>query len=174
MALRASVRPARRPVYIASYEGTVRPPEPTHQRAEEEVSPPPPDPDPVDGPAPPLLRRSFPAKDTEAHGGRCDGYCFRITFAAGKLERSYTMVRAFLVEHGYGGVPLPADVGELRAFRLPPKLRHQLSLFGEDGYVHNPLKILFPPKGGKAGSLILELYHEQAPNHLLRFHQRLG
>ena len=118
------------------------------------------------------IRHAFPAAGTELYGGRCDGYCFRIIFAGGKLERSYAMVREFLGEHGYGALPLPADVAELRAFRLPPRLRQQLSLFGEDGYVHNPLKILFPPQGSKRGSLLLELYHEGAANHLLRFHQR--
>ncbi len=157
MAPRTGLRPARRPVFIASYEGSPRALEPRVEAEEEPVKP---------------LRHAFPAAGTELHGGRCDGYCFRITFAGVKLERSYAMVRGFLTEHGYGELPLPADVAELRAFRLPPKLRHQLSLFGEDGYVHNPLKILFPPKDGKRGSLLLELYHERAPNHLLRFHQR--
>ena len=168
MALRATLRPARRPVFIASYEGTLRAVEPTAEGvANDQAST---GSDVVTGSS--KLRHAFPAAGTELHGGRCDGYCFRITFAGGKLERSYAMVREFLGEHGYGTLPLPADVAELRAFRLPPRLRQQLSLFGEDGYVHNPLKILFPPKGSKRGSLLLELYHEGAPNHLLRFHQR--
>ncbi len=139
----------RRPVYLASYGDTT-------PEEGEKVS----------------LRQDFPAKGCEEHGGHSDGYCFRIVFAAGRMERSYDMVREFLGESGYGDLPIPADVTELKRFRLPPKLRHQLSLFGEDGYVHNPLKILFPPKGGKRGALILELYNEGDPGHLLRFHRR--
>ena len=168
MALRASLRSARRPVFLASYEGSLRAVESTRGAATDEPVP------PVNGApqGPRPLRHAFPAAGAEVHGGHCDGYCFRITFAGGKLERSYAMVREFLGEQGYGQLPLPADVAELRAFRLPPRMRQQLSLFGEDGYVHNPLKILFPPKGGKRSSLVLELYHEGAPNHLLRFHQR--
>lgn len=139
----------RRPVYLASY-GEAAP--------EEEQ--------------PTSLRQDFPPAGSERHGGRSDGYCFRIVFASGRLEGSYSMLRDFLQESGYGNLPLPADVAELRRFRLPPKLRHQLSLFGEDGYVHNPIKVLFPAKGGKRGSLILEIYNEAEPGHLLKFHRR--
>ena len=162
MALRAKL-PARRPVFIASYEGT------TPVRA---IEPRPTVPDATPSPEGIALRYAFPAAGVETLGGHSDGYCFTVTFAAGKLERTYAMVREFLVEQGYGSVPVPADTAELKAFRLPPKLRHQLSLFEEDGYSHNPLKILFPPKGGKRGSLTLCLYNERADNHLLRFHQR--
>ena len=153
-----AIRSLRRPVVLANYQ-----------------------PLQVVEPAPPLeaivspatIRRNFPVRGEESEGGVSDGYCFRIAFAAGRQDRSYEMLRAFLDEQGYGGVPVPADVGELRRFRLPPKLRHQLSLFGEDGYVHNPLKILFPPPGGRRGSLLLELYNEKEPGHLLRFHRRM-
>ncbi|CAH1000590.1 hypothetical protein LEM8419_01724 [Neolewinella maritima] len=169
MALRASLRPARRPVYLASYEGTVRSLEPTEDT--ESTAQPEPDADPVQAGVAPL-RYAFPEAGADTAGGQCDGYCFSILFAAGKLERTYTMVREFLLEHGYGSVPIPADVAELQAFRLPPKLRHQLSLFGVDGYVHNPIKIVFPPRGSKRGSLRVELYDEAAAGHLLRFHQR--
>ena len=141
----------RRPVYLASYEN------PTAAEAEAEKV---------------RVRQDFPEAGSDRHGGSSDGYCFRITFAAGRLERSYEMVRQFLREEGYDGVPVPQDVPELKRFRLPPKLRHQLSLFGEDGYVHNPVKILFPPPGGKRGALLLELYNEEMPGHLLNFHRR--
>ncbi|WP_245911562.1 hypothetical protein [Neolewinella xylanilytica] len=118
------------------------------------------------------LRQDFPETGSDRYGGLSDGYCFRIVFAAGRLERSYDLLRQFLQEEGYEAVPVPADADELKKFRLPPKLRHQLSLFGEDGYVHNPLKILFPPQGGKRGAVILEIYNEAEAGHLLKFHRR--
>lgn len=117
------------------------------------------------------IRYEFPAAGEEAKGGKSDGYCFRVTFAAGRLERTYDMVRAFLKEEGYGDLPLPRDAEELRLFRQPPKLRHQLSFFGDNGYVHNPVKILFPVPAGHRGALIVELYNEAAPDHLVRFHR---
>ncbi len=118
------------------------------------------------------LRYAFPPPGPVAEGGASDGYCFRIQFAAGRLERTYELIVAFLREQGYAQVPIPADANELRRFRLPPKLRHQLSLFGEDGYVHNPVKILFPKPAGSRGALVLELYDEAARGHLLKFHRR--
>lgn len=120
---------------------------------------------------PTTIRHAFPAADEEREGGRSDGYCFRVIFAAGRLERTYEMVVAFLHEQGYGDLPLPADAAELRRFRQPPKLRHQLSMFGDNGYVHNPLKILFPVPAGHRGALVVELYNEKAADHLLRFHR---
>lgn len=118
------------------------------------------------------LRYNFPTEPGEVEGGVSDGYCFRMVFGGGRYENSYQMIKAFLLEHGYGDVPVPETVTELTMFRLPQKLRHQLSLFGEDGYVHNPIKILFPPPGGRRGSLTLELHDEAAKGHLLRFHLR--
>ena len=170
MALRAI--PPRRPVYIASYEGKLRSVDrqstsPLPAAAEGEAT------EATQATEGVALRYAFPPEGTEVHGGQSDGYCFTVTFAAGKLANTYTMLREFLVEQGYGSVPVPADIEELRAFRLPSKLRHQLSLFEEDGYLHNPLKILFPGPGGKRGSLILKLYHERATGHLLRFHGRV-
>ncbi len=160
-----AVRATLRPVFIASFEaGAVRalPPrkEPDAEESQHTEDPP--------------LRYAFPAAGEHHHGGISDGYCFRITFAAGRLDRTYTLVREFLQEQGYGDIPLPADAPELRAFRLPPRLRRQLSLFEDDGYVHNPLRILFPPPGGKPGALSLHLYDESTPGHLLRFHGRGG
>ena len=118
------------------------------------------------------LRYNFPPAGPVAEGGISDGYRYHVPFAAGRLDRTYALILAFLKEQGYGGLPLPVDVEELKQFRLPPKLRHQLSLFGEDGYVHNPVKILFPTPSGRRGALILELYDECAEGHLLRFHRR--
>jgi hypothetical protein len=118
------------------------------------------------------IRDDFPAAGSGREGGVSDGYCYRVQFRAGKLEQTYVMLLAFLHEQGYGDIPVPATVAELRAFRLPPKMRQQLSLFGEDGYVHNPIKILFPPPGARRATLFLELYRERAEGHLLRFHRR--
>ena len=117
------------------------------------------------------IRYNFPAAGEEREGGTSDGYCYRITFAAGRLEATYAMVKTFLSEQGYGDVPLPADAAELRLFRQPPKLRHQLSFFGDNGYVHNPVKILFPVPAGHRGALIVELYDEGGSDHLLKFHR---
>ncbi|MBC6992675.1 hypothetical protein QWY85_02725 [Neolewinella lacunae] len=150
-----------RPVFLARYEPVVPPTDfpataPT-ARAEEE-----------DKASAFRIREHFPAV-----GPDCDGHCYRITFAAGRLERTYDMILTFLQEQGYANVPVPGNIQELRKFRLPPKLRHQLSLFGEDGYVHNPIKILFPSPAGRRGELCLELYNEAAPDHLLKFHRRI-
>ncbi|MBB4078884.1 hypothetical protein GGR28_001501 [Lewinella aquimaris] len=161
MGANATARPLRRPVYIASFGKAIHSTDATPQEEPEVV---------VD--SEPQLRHDFPHAGDCRQGGISDGYRFVITFAAGRTEQTYGMIREFLREQGYGDVPIPADLTELRAFRLPPKLRHQLSLFGEDGYVHNPLKILFPPVGSKRGSLVLELYNEAAAGHLLRFHRR--
>ena len=118
------------------------------------------------------LRYNFPEADSNYEGGESDGYCFKLAFRSSNPMRNLEMIRAFLYEHGYHEIPLPASVTELRAFRLPRRQRRQLLLFGDDGYVHNPIKILFPPPGNNEQGLRLEIYNEQAPNHLLRFHGR--
>ncbi len=120
-----------------------------------------------------VIRHSFPKAGEEREGGTSDGYCFTITFAGGNLEKSYDLVRSFLREQGYAGVPLPANATELKSFKLPPKLRHQLSLFGDNGYVHNPVKILFPTAKGGRGTLILKIYNDREKQHLLKFHRRI-
>lgn len=165
------LRPSRRPVFIADFgspdrvavEAKVTRLPGTDAEAEDS-----------DDPAPAIrlgIRANFPAAGEQVEGGISDGYCYRVTFAAGRLERTYDMVRKFLCEQGYGELPLPADVVELRQFRLPPKLRHQLSFFGDNGYVHNPIKILFPVPAGQRGALVLELYNEASVGHLLRFYR---
>lgn len=81
------------------------------------------------------------------------------------------MVRQFLADEGFE-IPLPVDEVELRKFRLTTRNR-QILLFEDNGYVHNPVKILFPPDSRNKRTLILEVYNEQAEHHLLRFHRRL-
>lgn len=164
MSGRTSPRLGKRPVFIADYGQAARPQEdqlladePVIIRHESKKA---------------GIRYNFPVAGEETEGGfTADGYCYRITFAAGRLERSYGLVRAFLAEQGYADVPLPKDAEELKLFRLPPKLRHQLSLFGDNGYVHNPIKILFPVPVRRTGALVLELYNEAVVNHLLKFHR---
>ncbi len=118
------------------------------------------------------LRTNFPTVPGEYLGGTSDGYCFRTCFAGGQLEQSLEMVRQFLKEEGYADLPLPKDAGELTMFQVPTRNR-QVLMFEDNGYVHNPIKVLFSNDPRKPKLLHLEIYDENAPNHLLRFHRRL-
>ena len=69
-------------------------------------------------------------------------------------------------------MPLPENLAELSLFRFSTRNR-QILLFEDNGYVHNPIKILFPPDHRQKRKLILEIYNEKAPGHLLRFHRKL-
>jgi hypothetical protein len=64
-------------------------------------------------------------------------------------------------------------VQELELFRLPTRNK-QILLFEDNGYVHNPIKILFPTDGRKRNVLILCVYNEAEPQHLLKFHRVLN
>jgi hypothetical protein len=114
------------------------------------------------------IREQFPAAGTTYLGGHSDGWEYRTVFAGSKLAYTYEMVKEFLREEGYGDVPLPESADDLRLFRRPRQA--QLQLFGEQGYVHNPIKILFPQDSKQRNTLILCLYNERAAKHLLRFH----
>ena len=118
------------------------------------------------------LRTAFPRFHGEHKGGSSDGYCYRSCFAGATLEQCLALIREFLKEEGYGELPLPKDAEELKMFRLPTRNR-QILMFEDNGYVHNPIKILFPTDPRKTKSLLLEIYDENAPNHLLKFHKRL-
>lgn len=118
------------------------------------------------------LRDEFPPAGSEYLGGESDGYEYRTTFGGASLAHSYEMVRQFLKEEGYAEVPIPANIQELELFRLPTRNK-QILLFEDNGYVHNPIKVLFPADGRKRNVLILCLYNESAPDHLLRFHRVL-
>ncbi len=115
------------------------------------------------------LRHQFPIAGSDYLGGESDGYEYRSVFSGLNLEHTYAMVCAFLQEEGYANVPLPKDVRELALFRLPVRNK-QILLFEDNGYVHNPVKILFPNDRRKKSTLILCLYNEADPDHLLRFH----
>lgn len=115
------------------------------------------------------IREAFPEAGATYLGGSSDGWEYRTVFAGTNLAHSYEMVKQFLQEEGYGNIPLPDTPADLRLFRRPK--RRQLCLFEEQGYVHNPIKILFPNDPRQRNTLILCLYNEQAPGHLLRFHR---
>lgn len=115
------------------------------------------------------MRDDFPPAGSDYMGGSCDGWEYKTTFGGTTLEQNYEMLRHFLQEEGYGDVPLPANTDELMRFRLPMR-EQQVLLFEETGYAHNPIKILFFPGRRYAHKLILCIYNEQSPGHLLRFH----
>ena len=129
--------------------------------------------EPAELPEPPAephmpMREQFPLPGSNYLGGSSDGWEYRSVFAGSKLAYTYEMVKQFLREEGYGDVPLPETAEDLRLFKRPRG--RQLQLFGERGYVHNPVKILFPNNSRPRNALILCVYNEQAPQHLLRFH----
>lgn len=117
------------------------------------------------------LRDEFPPAGSDYLGGESDGFVYRTVFSGSNLESTYQMVRLFLREEGYGELPLPSDADELLLFRLPTRNR-QILLFEDNGYVHNPVKILFPADRRQKRTLILEIYNEHAERHLLRFHRK--
>lgn len=116
------------------------------------------------------LRDEFPEKDTEYLGGYSDGYEYKMVFSGSKLAYSYDMIRQFLREEGYEDLPLPKDAAELRKFRLTTRNK-QILLFDDNGYVHNPIKIIFPNDPRKKSMLTLCIYNENDPQHLLKFHR---
>lgn len=117
------------------------------------------------------MRRAFPVAGSDYMGGESDGYVYQSVFSGGNLAATYEMVRQFLEEEGYRDIPLPKDAEELAKFRLSTRNR-QILMFEDNGYIHNPVKILFPTDGRQKRTLILELYNEASEGHLLRFHRR--
>ncbi len=116
------------------------------------------------------LRDEFPPAGSTYLDGESDGYQYETIFSGSSLAISYEMVRQFLAEEGYEDIPLPRNAEELLLFRLPTRNK-QILLFEDNGYVHNPIKILFPLDRRKRSTLILRIYNEAAPNHLLKFHR---
>ena len=117
------------------------------------------------------IREVFPAAEEEYLGGKSDGNIYSTVFISKKGESTYDMVRAFLNDEGYGNIPLPTNFEDLLKFRIPSRNK-QILLFEDNGYTHNPVKILFPKTGKSTKMLLLELYNEDAPGHLLRFHRK--
>lgn len=118
------------------------------------------------------LREEFPEAGSDYMGGTSDGYEYQTIFAGSRLHASYDMVRQFLKEEGYEDLPIPKDAEELKLFRLPSRNK-QLLMFEDNGYIHNPIKILFPYDGRNKNTLILCVYNEKDPQHLLKFHRIL-
>jgi hypothetical protein len=133
---------------------------------EEEPSPPDASLEPSEPHVP--MRERFPEAGADYMGGSSDGWEYRTAFTGSRLSYAYEMVKQFLAEEGYADVPLPESTEDLKLFKKP---RHpQLQLFAERGYVHNPVKILFPSDPKLRNTLFLCIYNERAPGHLLRFH----
>ena len=115
------------------------------------------------------LSESFPEKGSSYQGGKSDGWEYRIVFAGGTYDKSLHMISEFLKEEGFDGLPLPQNAKQLKLFRF--QKHHQIPMFKEKGYIHNPIKILFPAAGTeKRGALILCVYNKNVEGHLLKFH----
>ena len=117
------------------------------------------------------IREDFPTSEEGYMGGESDGYEYKTTFAGSNLKHSYEMIKAFLQEEGYENVPIPKTEEELKLFRLQTRNK-QILLFEDNGYVHNPIKILFPPNRRNKRTLTLCIYNEADPEHLLKFHRK--
>lgn len=115
------------------------------------------------------LRDDFPPAGTDYMGGHSDGWCYETSFAGSSLDNSLNMIRAFLEEEGFGEIPLPESGEDLLLFKIPTRNK-QILLFEDNGYIHNPIKILFPTKSRIKNQLYLRIYNELAPNHFLKFH----
>ncbi len=115
------------------------------------------------------IREEFPEAGSNYLDGESDGWEYTTIFSGSNLEATFEMIRQFLKEEGYGNVPLPADAEELLLFKYPNR-QGQIAMFSEPGYVHNPIKILFHPHKRRKNALILKIYNEQHPKHLLKFH----
>ncbi len=117
------------------------------------------------------IKERFPLAGEAYMGGESNGYEYKTIFAGMSLKHSYEMVQAFLIEEGYAGIPLPKDAEELSHFRLKTRNK-QILLFEDNGYVHNPIKILFPSNRRNKRTLILSICNEQDPEHLLKFYKK--
>ncbi len=118
------------------------------------------------------IKEEFPENGSDYLGGISNGVVYRTAFAGASIANSYEMLKSFLIEEGFQDLPIPADAEELLMFKLPTRNK-QILMFEDNGYVHNPIKILFPMDGRKKKTIILEIFNQSAPNHLLRFHGRL-
>lgn len=116
------------------------------------------------------IKETFPEAGSTYMDGQSDGWEYRLVFGGSSLGHSYAMIKAFLEEEGYGNIPLPKDATELQHFRLSTRNK-QILLFEDNGYVHNPIKILFPINRRNKRTLTLCIYNENVEKHLLRFHR---
>ncbi len=119
-----------------------------------------------------VIRENFPPYGSEVMGGTSDGLVYTTAFAGSSLGATLGLIRAFLDEQGYPEVPIPRTADEMLSFLQPERGRHP-HLFEEPDYAHNPVRLVFPRRDRLRRKLIVELYNEAAPEHLLRFHRRL-
>jgi len=117
------------------------------------------------------LRDGFPPEGLEYVGGESDGWEYKTVFSGMNLKYSYDMVKSFLEEEGYEDIPIPKTAAELNLFRVPTRNR-QILLFEDNGYIHFPIKILFPIDGRNKRKLTLCIYNEADEDALLRFHRK--
>ncbi len=118
------------------------------------------------------IRENFPPYGSEPLGGTSDGLVYSTAFAASNLDATLVLIRAFLDEQGYGDVPIPRTAADMMAFLHPEHGRHP-HLFEQPDYAHNPVRLVFPRRDRLRRKIVVELYNESAPEHLLRFHRRL-
>ena len=119
-----------------------------------------------------MIKEDFPPEGSQYEGGISDGWQYQIRFSGRNLQSSLEMIKSFLQEEGYGNVPIPQTTEELLHFRFPAK-NQQLQLFGDTGYIHNPIKILFDSKESRLKTLTLCIFNENAEHHLLKFHGKM-
>lgn len=117
------------------------------------------------------IRHDFPPYGSSVYGGESDGLVYRTAFRGSTLGATLAMVRVFLDEEGYSDVPLPPDEEAMLAFLRPEEGRHP-HLFERPDYAHDPVRVVLPARDRLRKKLIVELYNEAAPDHLLRFHRR--
>ncbi len=117
------------------------------------------------------LRDKFPPAGSEYIGGQSDGWEYKTVFSGTSLAHSYDMLKSFLAEEGYGAVPIPKTTAALSLFRWRTRNK-QILLFEDNGYVHFPIKILFPLDGRQKRTLTLCIYNEKMKDCLLRFYRK--
>ena len=117
------------------------------------------------------LRENFPPYGSEVLGGTSDGLVYTTAFVGTSLAATLELIRLFLDEQGYPEVPLPRTSEEMLAFLQPEHGCHP-NLFEQPSYAHNPVRLTFPKRDRLRRKLVVELYNEAAPGHLLRFHRR--
>ncbi len=119
-----------------------------------------------------MIKEDFPVEGSRYEDGISDGWQYQIKFSGRNLQASLDMIKSFLEEEGYGDLPVPQNEEELLYFRFPSK-NQQLQLFADNGYIHNPIKILFEAGEKRLKTLTLCIFNEKIPKHLLKFHGKM-
>ncbi len=119
-----------------------------------------------------MIKEDFPVEGSRYEGGISDGWQYQIKFSGRNLQSSLDMIKSFLEEEGYGALPIPETGADLLHFRFPAK-HQQLQLFVDNGYIHNPIKILFDTGEARPKTLTLCIFNEKIPQHLLKFHGKI-